>query len=41
MKVSQHIYEIRETNYYLFDFIAKELLYMKNNSSEYELRLLH
>jgi hypothetical protein len=36
--MGQQIYEIIASNF-LFNFIPKELLYMKNNSSKYELKL--
>jgi hypothetical protein len=35
MKVGQHIYEMIACNF-LFYFMPEELLYVKNNSSEYE-----
>jgi hypothetical protein len=38
MKVGQHAYEMIACNF-LFDFIPKELLYVKNNGSKYELNL--
>jgi hypothetical protein len=36
--VGQEIYEMIASNF-LFNFIPKELLYVKNNSSKYELKL--
>jgi hypothetical protein len=37
-KVEQQLYEMIASNF-LFNFIPKELLYVKNNSSKYELKL--
>jgi hypothetical protein len=37
-KVGQQIYEMIASNF-LFNFEPKELLYMKNNSLKYELKL--
>jgi hypothetical protein len=37
-KVEQRIYERIASNF-LFNFIPKELLYVKNNRSKYELKL--
>jgi hypothetical protein len=36
--MGQQIYEMIACNF-LFNFIPKELFYMKNNSSKYELKL--
>jgi hypothetical protein len=38
MKMWQHIYEMKTHNF-LFDFIPKDLLYIKNNNRKYELGL--
>jgi hypothetical protein len=37
-KLAQRLYEMMAGNF-LFNFIPKELLYVKNNSSKYELKL--
>jgi hypothetical protein len=39
-KVGQNIYDMIACNF-LFNFILKELFYVKNNSSKYELKVLH
>jgi hypothetical protein len=36
--VGRRLYEMIASNF-LFNFIPKELLYVKNNSSKYELKL--
>jgi hypothetical protein len=38
MKVSEHIHEINAHNF-LFNFVPKELLYIKNNYSKFEQEL--